>query len=153
MVRIGGEFQDDIKRITGDLRKFGPEVQKALAEAVETNAREMEMQAVVLAPFDKGKLRQNIQSVQVTKLTWEVVANFYGTAPYSAYHEYGTGDYVDIPPGYEEIAGSYRGRGVRKVNIRPKPYMYPAAVRQEVIFFGDVSDLLEKAIRIFGNRK
>lgn len=43
---------------------------------------------------------------------------------YAAYQEFGTGDLVDIEPGYEDVAREYKGKGIRKVNVPAKSYFF-----------------------------
>lgn len=45
---------------------------------------------------------------------------------YAAYVEFGTGGLVSIPNGYEDLASMYKGRGIRKINLRARPYLIPA---------------------------
>jgi len=47
-------------------------------------------------------------------------------AEHSVYQEYGTGTNVDVPTGFEAYALQFIGRGIRQVNIKPKPYFHPA---------------------------
>ena len=46
-------------------------------------------------------------------------------ASYSPYHEFGTGNLVSVPAGYEEVAMKFKGAGIRQVNIQPRPFMLP----------------------------
>jgi hypothetical protein len=43
---------------------------------------------------------------------------------YAAYQEFGTGDKVKIEPGYEDYAATFRGAGIKRVNIPPKSYFF-----------------------------
>jgi len=45
---------------------------------------------------------------------------------HSVYQEYGTGTEVDVPAGFEQYALQFIGKGIRQVNIKPKPYFHPA---------------------------
>ena len=65
-------------------------------------------------------LAQNISSIMIDRLNGQVVVN----SKMAAYAEFGTGAYVDVPKGWEDIAWSYyvNGKGV----MLPQPYLYPA---------------------------
>ena len=52
-----------------------------------------------------------------------------GTAPYSAYMEFGTGGLVEVPKELKDQAIKFKGNGVKQVNLRPQPYLYPAFVK------------------------
>jgi len=45
---------------------------------------------------------------------------------HSVYVEYGTGTEVNVPSGFEQYALQFIGKGIRQVNIKPKPYFHPA---------------------------
>ena len=60
-------------------------------------------------PFSKG-------------LTGEVVVG----AEYGPYVEFGTGAGVIVPAELREYALQFKGAGIRKVNTRAQPYLYPA---------------------------
>jgi len=47
-------------------------------------------------------------------------------AEHSVYQEYGTSVSVSVPKGFEAYALQFIGRGIREVNIKPKPYFHPA---------------------------
>ena len=49
----------------------------------------------------------------------------YGTL-HAPFIEYGTGTEVDVPAGFEAYALQFIGRGIRQVNIKPRPYFHPA---------------------------
>ena len=48
--------------------------------------------------------------------------------PYSAYMEFGTGSKVKINEDWGEMAARFKGKGIREVNLQPRPFMYPAFV-------------------------
>ena len=134
-----------LKKLIKDLDNLGHEGRKRIAETTEANARELEATAKTYAPFDLGKLRQNIKAIEVGELTWKVMANAFGNAPYSAYMEFGTGGLVEVPAEMKEMAIKFKGRGIKRVDIRPRPYLYPALQRQRTQYLidlkGDLNDL------------
>lgn len=50
---------------------------------------------------------------------------------YAAYVEFGTGDLVDIPQGWEQYAAKFKGAGIRKVNNRARPYLIKAFIEEQ----------------------
>ena len=114
------------------------------------NAREIEYNAKRNAPIDTGKLRQSIatgQNVEEARrgvLSIEINANSTGLAPYAAYVEFGTGGLVSVPPELQSEAIKFKGRGIRKVNMRPQPYLYPALVVQRRVIKKQFEDLLDR---------
>lgn len=121
-VRIKG-----ISKTINELRKFGLKADKIISENIEATSQEMVQKAVSLVPKDFGKLAQSIQSVKVDDLNYRVEAGG-GVAPYAPYVEYGTGGLVDVPKEFTEQALLAKGKGIKQVNLLPRPYMYPAFV-------------------------
>jgi len=129
------------------LRALGKEGQKAVARASETVASEIELDAKLLAPVDTGKLRQSIKKTEITPLRWSIAANATGIAPYAPYIEFGTGGLVDVPPELAEIAIQFKGKGIRKINLPPRPYMYPAFVKGRYSYIAELSKELEALVK------
>lgn len=117
VVNLSGlkEIQNALKNIDGKLRQdVGDEI-NASALAIQNSAKR-------LAPVDLGFLRNNIALVPIGDLTFAVESR----AKYSPYIEFGTGGEVNVPAGYEDLAIMFKGRGIRKVNIRPQPFLIPS---------------------------
>ena len=45
---------------------------------------------------------------------------------YGAYVEFGTGTKVVAPADVSDYAWTFKGKGIRKVNLRARPYLFPA---------------------------
>jgi len=139
MIEIKG-FDKLIK----DIKAIGVEGEKRIAETTEGNAREIEATAKQIAPYDFGALRQNIKALEQDKLNWAVYANAFGNAPYSAYQEFGTGGLVEVPDELKDIAIKFKGKGIKKIDMRPQPFLYPAFVKGRTQYVKDLeSDLIE----------
>lgn len=81
------------------------------------------------APKLTGKLR-NSGIVEETETTSAITYN----ADYAPYLEFGTGGNVQIPAGFEELAIQFKGKGKRKINIKAKPYLIPAFLKESINF-------------------
>jgi HK97 gp10 family phage protein len=93
-------------------------------EALEETTLEVAYNAKRDAPVDLGGLQQSVNSeFSAGKMEGMVSVN----APYAAYVEFGTGGLVEIPQGWEEMAGQFKGQGKRKVNLPARPFLIPAA--------------------------
>jgi len=139
MIEIKG-FDKLIK----DIKAIGVEGEKRIAETTEGNAREIEATAKQIAPYDFGALRQNIKALEQDKLNWAVYANAFGNAPYSAYQEFGTGGLVEVPDELKDIAIKFKGKGIKKIDMRPQPFLYPAWKGAIPQYIKDLeSDLIE----------
>jgi len=132
-----------LKDVLEDLQKFGEAMQKKVNDVTYANALELQENAKQNAPFDLGKLRQSIKTIKLKDSSYLILANATGLAPYAAYMEFGTGGNVSVPLELADIAIQFKGKGVKKIDLRPRPYMYPALVRQRRIFLEDLKHLLE----------
>ena len=132
-----------LKDVLEDLQKFGESMQKKVNDVTYANALELQENAKQNAPFDLGKLRQSIQTIKLKDSSYLILANATGLAPYAAYMEFGTGGNVSVPLELADIAIQFKGKGVKKIDLRPRPFMYPALVRQRRIFLEDLKHLLE----------
>lgn len=121
-VNIEG-LNDLIKRVDDKAKNLSNEVDAELA----ATTLEMQSDAKKAAPVDFGKLRSSITSFKAGELAYDVAAQ----AHYAAYVEFGTGTLVNVPEGLEEYAIQFKGKGVRKVNLPARPFMWPS-VRKRV---------------------
>jgi HK97 gp10 family phage protein len=116
-----------ISKTIDELRKFGSKAEQIVNDNIEATSLEMVQKAVSLVPKNFGKLAQSIQSVKVDNLHYRVEAGG-GVAPYAPYVEYGTGGLVDVPKEFKEQALLAKGKGIKQVNLMPRPFMYPSFV-------------------------
>ena len=138
----------EIKGLQELLKKFktlDKEIIKNVDDLIEGAAQEIEIDAKVAAPVNKlksgGSLRQGIKAepIQGEKLGYRVVAK----EKYSAFMEFGTGGKVKVPSELKEIALQFKGKGIRDVNIQPRPFLYPAFVKHRKILIKDLKDYLK----------
>jgi HK97 gp10 family phage protein len=117
VVNLSGlkDIQDSLKAIDGKLRQD-------VGDEINASALNIQNSAKRLAPVDLGFLRNNIALVPIGDLTFAVEAR----AKYSPYIEFGTGGEVNVPAGYEDLAIRFKGKGIRRVNIKPQPFLIPS---------------------------
>ena len=139
--------QKDVDALTKKFKSIGKQGIKEFTDITFSNAHELEEMAKSLATTNKkttgGDLRQGIRTIQAGKMTWRVVANM----PYSAYIEFGTGTNVDVPAEWRTMAMKFKGAGIRQVNIRPQPFMYPAYRRIGPKYVKELEEKLEQLIK------
>jgi hypothetical protein len=79
--------------------------------------------AKMFAPIDKGFLRSSIRpNISHNELGGSV----YTQREYAPYQEFGTGNKVVAPDDVAAYARTFMGKGIRKVNQRAQPYLFPA---------------------------
>ena len=132
-----------INSVIADLQKYGKEAEKDIEAVTEQVARNIEKYAKQSAPADLGKLGQSIKAVKDTPLNWIIEAGGV-LAPYAPFVEFGTGGLVDVPTELKEMAIKFKGKGIKQVNLRAQPYLYPALVRGRIEYLEKLKKVLSK---------
>lgn len=133
-----------LEKVLKSLNKLPQDLNPKIDATLKANADEIARNAKRLAPVDLGKLRQSIALIKVSDKEYKVIANASNLAPYAAYVEFGTGGYVRVPAEMQDIAILFKGKGIKEVNIRPQPYLYPALISQRAQYLKDLEVLLDK---------
>lgn len=132
-----------ISEVIANLRKYGKEAEKDIEGVTAMVAKNIEGYAKSAVVANFGKLGQSIKSVQIDKTHWNVEAG--GTiAPYAAYVEFGTGGLVEIPDELKDQAIKFKGKGIKQVNLRARPYLYPSLLRGRKEYLEKLQKTLEK---------
>lgn len=132
-----------LSEVISNLRKYGKEAEKDIEGVTAMVAKNIEgySKSTVVANF--GKLGQSIKASEVNKTHWKIEAG--GTiAPYAAYVEFGTGGLVEVPEEMKDIAIRFKGKGIKQVNLRARPYLYPALLRGRKEYIEKLQKTLEK---------
>jgi len=98
--------------------------------------------AINLAPVDEGRLVQSI-GLEPRPDIGNAVYSLTASVKYAPYQEFGTGDLVEVPQELTQYARQFKGKGIRKVNIKAKPYLYPAALRAQAKILRDLKKFIE----------
>lgn len=131
-----------------DLQRFlinlAPRAKREIKELTETTGRLMEAEAKQRVPVDTGKLRQSI--------TYEPIkggsgAGLSANVAHWAYVEFGTGGLVEVPAGFEDIAGAYKGKGERTINRAAQPFLIPAFLKYKDIYYQRVGEALDRILK------
>lgn len=139
----------NINSVISDLKKYGKEAEQMIDGITEQTARKMELEAKKLVPANFADLGQSILAKKQGYADWKVIADATNIAPYAAYVEFGTGGLVSVPEELKDIAISWKGKGIRKINLRPRPYMYPSLIMGRKLYL----ETLKKALSKYGNVK
>lgn len=150
---IGVEIQG-LQGLLNDFKGYKSQSDKAILQAVADTARAVEKDAKVRLKSGlqknpkhtrQGRLWSSImRKKQYEKDKFEAVV---GTdVEYAAYIEFGTGDLVEIPEGAEEVAALYKGKGIRKVNIKAVSFLNYAAVKNQGKFLEALTKRLNAII-------
>jgi len=63
---------------------------------------------------------------------------------YAAYIEFGTGNMVSIPKGWEAFAAKFKGSGMRPHNMKARPYLVKAFIEEQKNFIDRLKTLASK---------
>ena len=107
------------------LGKLSPLIAKEVAMEVNASALAIQSKAKRDVVVDNGILRNSIQLKEINKGD-KVIYTVGSRLKYAPYVEFGTGGTVNVPAGYEDFAIQFKGKGIRKINLRPRPYLIPA---------------------------
>jgi HK97 gp10 family phage protein len=132
-----------LNSVIADLRKYGKEAEKDIEGVTELVARNIEKYAKQSAPANFGKLGQSIKAVQESPLNWTVEAGGV-IAPYAPFVEFGTGGLVNVPTELKEQAIKFKGRGIKQINLRARPFLYPALIRGREEYLTKLKKVLDK---------
>jgi len=107
------------------LGKLSPKIAKEVAMEVNASALSIQSKAKREVKVDNSTLRSSIQLKEVNVGT-KIVYTVGSALKYAPYVEFGTGGEVNVPAGYETFAIQFKGKGIRKINLRARPYLIPA---------------------------
>jgi len=105
-------FTFDIGNLSDVLKKLetlDAKVQQGVKDEISASALNIQSGAKKLAPVNFGQLRNSIY-LKEQKVEKGIVFTVGAKASYAPYIEFGTGGKVSIPAGFEELAGSFKGR-------------------------------------------
>ncbi len=129
------------------LKSLGIQGVEAIEDATVNTANEMVLEAkrslTVVGAVDNGGLRQSIVNTQIDSLNYKVEALKF----YAPYVEFGTGTMVDIKPGWEKMAGQFKGKKIKQVNLPARPFMFPAYLKGKSEYKIKLQDELAEIIK------
>ena len=137
----------NIKNVEDALKKYGYKAKKEFAAATFDEATRLAEVAKLNVPVDKGTLKNSINWEKVDDLDYNVGTKI----PYAPFQEFGTGDYVNIPSGWEEMASEFIGKGIKKINMLAEPFMYPAYLASKKTYRKALRLAMEKLNKDFNN--
>lgn len=132
----------DLRKAIRDVRKWEKDKQEQVWGAMVDAASNTTKEAQERVPVQARRLRNSILSVFNRS---RMITRSGTNVEYSPYVEFGTGTMVDVPAGLESYAMQFKGKGVKKVNLPARPFMFPA-------FFKQKERLLRNITRIFNTK-
>lgn len=130
----------ELRKTIAQIDKWGEDRKKLVRKEVASSAFTIQREAKRGAPVDTGQLRAAIApEFTQNKLGARILVRNVKHAPY---REFGTGDLVKIPKGFDAYAAQFKGKGIRKVNSKAQPHLIPAFVDEQPKFVARVKKIL-----------
>lgn len=129
-----------IKRIG----KLAPEIAKEVAMEVNASALAIQSKARRDVVVDNSTLRSSIQLKEINRGD-KIMYTVGSRLKYAPYVEFGTGGTVNVPAGYEDFAIQFKGKGIRKINLRPRPYLIPAFESEIPVLRKNIQNVIKNA--------
>jgi len=129
-----------LDKVLKELKSYGEKAEKEIENVTEFVAGDIVDNAKMLAPVDNGKLRQGIGKQKENPLNYKIFAR----EKYSAYMEFGTGGLVNVPNELKELAILFKGKGVKQINIKPQPFLYPSLVNGRKLYLDELKESLKQ---------
>lgn len=127
------------KELQAKIKKAPAQLKKEVGAEIKFASEDFRTRSIKDAPADTGNLRRQITVNHVGELTSEVISG----AEYSAYMEFGTGVLVDVPAGLEEFAAQFNGKGIKQINIRPRPFFFKQIIPVQKKLVDNVENVLK----------
>jgi hypothetical protein len=136
------------KELLKGFENYKVEAEKAINKAVSDTAKMIETDAKNRLRGMNGSRKHVVYGNLLRSIYNRVVGSMekvVGTnVSYAPYIEFGTGDLVEIPEGTEDVAIKFKGKGIRKVNIKGDSFLNWAAVNQRLKLVERIKDNLNK---------
>jgi hypothetical protein len=111
------------REMLNEYKKTVNEVSSMIDQEIAAHGELMATSAKNMCAVDTGRLRSSISLKKEQFLSYELVAQ----TDYAAYVEFGTGKgFVPNGEPWDDIASKYQGKGIKEVNLLPRPYMRPS---------------------------
>jgi len=110
-----------LKELKRELNSIEAKSKAAINKGLQQTARLILADALNRVPVDKGLLKN---SMGVESNDEKMTATVYAAALYAAYQEFGSGQFTEVPKGFEDYAREFYVDGTGRT--RPQPFMFPA---------------------------
>ena len=137
-IRITG--LSDAMRILNSVANDHP---KKLKQQTRESARIILNNAKRKAPLLTGDLRKSgfVEELKGSNGFGQAVTFSMDYAPFM---EFGTGGLVKVPDELKKQAWLFKGKGIKQVNLRARPYLYPALLKGRIEYIDKLKKVLEK---------
>jgi len=128
-----------LKELQAKINKMPKALVEEIDGELESSCQNIVLRAKQDTRVGKGGIRQGI-AFAGSNMNYTIVS----TKNYSAYHDFGTGNQVQIPAEVSSYASQFKGRGIRKVNIKPKPFFFSNFFLERPKLLKNISNIIKR---------
>jgi HK97 gp10 family phage protein len=129
----------EVRKMVNDLSQWALARRARIKDVTSLSLINIQRKAKRAAPVDFGRLRA---AINVDRNPDGMGGSVIAATEYAVYQEFGTGEAVKIPLGLEDYARQFKGKGVRKINIPPQPFLFPAAESERPQYIDKITEAL-----------
>ena len=132
------------KELQAAIEKAEKKLVKGVDMEMDASVKNIHLKQVVLSPIRFGRLKAG-NTFNVEKPLYKVLEN---AVEYAPYQEFGTGTYVFMGEPWvdaelESEAAQFKGKGIRKVNLYPRPFFYAPFYEEKPRLIKAIEDILK----------
>lgn len=131
---------DGFDALKGRLEGISKEMADNIDKSMQKSILDINNLQKSYTPVDNNVLRQGNRFYSKGVMNWEV----YNDVEYAPYVEFGTGGLVSVPPGLEDVAIQFKGKGIAKVNLPARPFFFRAFFEKQKELINGVKEALLK---------
>jgi hypothetical protein len=128
-----------LKELEKKFQQMPKQLHEEIDGEIETSCQQIVLKAKQDTRKDKGGIMQGI-SFSGLNLKYVIVS----TKHYSPYHDFGTGSKVSVPAEVSSYAAQFKGRGIRKVNITPKPFFFSNFFLERPKLLANINNVIKR---------
>ena len=125
---------EGLDKALSKLKDLPQDIKEEVVEEIKDTGRLVIAKAKSRAPINKSPLRQR---TDLRELPTGDGVELFSATDYAAFVEFGTGGLVDVPKGLESYAMQFKGKGIKQINLRPRPFFFNS-------FFEEKPKLLQR---------
>lgn len=148
MPAISVKFNEkQAKALTDKFKTMGDDAVEAFEEITKVYAQNIIEKAKPNIPSNKTKDISNLRGTLFYEKVREMTYKVESPKKYAAFVEFGTGTTVDVPSDWKELAWKFKGKGIKKINLPARPFLYPAYRSVIFEYVKKLEDELETLIK------
>jgi HK97 gp10 family phage protein len=125
---------EGLDKALSKLKDLPDDIKEGVVEEIKDTGRLVIAKAKRRAPVNKGPLQQR---TDLRELPTGDGVELFSATDYAAFVEFGAGGLVDVPKGLESYAMQFKGKGIKQINLRPRPFFFNS-------FFEEKPKLLQR---------